>query len=104
MRYTSSMDASEKWPKKTIVYNTPVQSLASDGLKQALVFLWPKLKALGAYPVNLIHDEIVVECKQNQADEVSEILENAMVDGMQCYLKKVPIVVETKIASSWAEK
>jgi len=104
MRYTSNKDASEKWTKKTIVYNTPVQSLASDGLKQALVFLWPKLKAFGAYPVNLIHDEIVVECKQNQADEVSEILENTMIDGMQCYLKKVPVVVETKIASSWAEK
>ena len=104
MRYTSSMDASETWPRKTIVYNTPVQSLASDGLKQALVFLWPKLKALGAYPVNLIHDEIVVECKQNRADEVAEILENAMINGMQCYLKKVPVVVETKIASSWAEK
>jgi len=27
-----------------------------------------------------------------------------MTDGMQCYLKKVPVVVETKIASSWAEK
>ena len=104
MRYTSSMDASETWPRKTIVYNTPVQSLASDGLKLALVFLWPKLKALGAYPVNLIHDEIVVECKQNRADEVAEILENAMINGMQCYLKKVPIIVETKIASSWAEK
>ena len=50
--------------EETIVYNTPVQSLASDGLKQALVFLWPKLKVLGAYPVNLIHDEIVIECKE----------------------------------------
>ena len=82
----------------------PVQSLASDGLKKALVFLWPKLKALGAYPVNLIHDEIVIECKENLAEEVAQILENAMVDGMRCYLKKVPVVVETKIASTWAEK
>ena len=104
MRYTSNKDASETWPKKTIVYNTPVQSLASDGLKQALVFLWPKLKVLGAYPVNLIHDEIVIECKENLAEEVAQILENAMVDGMRCYLKKVPVVVETKIASTWAEK
>ncbi len=36
MRYKSKQDPSKKRPKKTVVYNTPVQSLTSDGLKQAL--------------------------------------------------------------------
>ena len=61
MRYKS------KWPKKTVVYNTPVQSLTSDGLKQALVLLWPHLKALDARPVNLVHDEIIIECRKDVA-------------------------------------
>ena len=104
MRYTSNKDVSEKWPKKTIVYNTPVQSLASDGLKQALVFLWPQLKALGAYPVNLIHDEIVVECRESIAEKISGVLKECMVKGMEFYLKKVPVVVEVKTGCSWAEK
>jgi DNA polymerase-1 len=98
MRYKS------KWPKKTVVYNTPVQSLASDGLKQALVLLWPHLKALDARPVNLVHDEIIIECRKDVAAEMSGILEDCMVRGVECYLKNVPIVVEAKIADSWAGK
>ena len=98
MRYKS------KWPKKTVVYNTPVQSLASDGLKQALVLLWPHLKTLDARPVNIVHDEIIIECRKDVAAEMLGILEDCMVRGMECYLKKVPVLVEAKIADSWAGK
>ena len=104
MRYKSEQDLSKKWPRKTVVYNTPVQSLASDGLKQSLVLLWPHLKALDARPVNLVHDEIIIECRKDVAAEMLGILPDCMVRGMECYLKKVPVVVEAKIADSWAGK
>ncbi len=104
MRYKLEQNPSKKWPRKTVVYNTPVQSLASDGLKQALVLLWPHLKALDARPVNLVHDEIIIECRKDVAEEMSGILEDCMVRGMERYLKKVPVLVEAKIADSWAEK
>ena len=104
MRYKSEQDLSKKWPRKNVVYNTPVQSLASDGLKQTLVLLWPHLKALNARPVNLVHDEIIIECRKDVAAEMLGILEDCMVLGMECYLKKVPVVVEAKIVDSWAGK
>jgi DNA polymerase-1 len=104
MRYKSEQDLSKKWPRKTVVYNTPVQSLASDGLKQSLVLLWSHLKALDARPVNLVHDEIIIECRKGAAEEMLGILEDCMVRGMERYLKKVPVLVEAKIADSWAEK
>ena len=104
MRYKSEQDLSKKWPRKPVVYNTPVQSLASDGLKQALVLLWPHLKALNARPVNLVHDEIIIECRKDVAAETLKILEDCKVRGMGRYLKKVPVVVEAKIADSWAGK
>ena len=104
MRYKSEQDLSKKRPRKTVVYNTPVQSLASDGLKQTLVLLWPHLKALDARPVNIVHDEIIIECRKDAAEEMLAILEDCMVRGMKRYLKKVPVVVEAKIADSWAGK
>jgi DNA polymerase-1 len=104
VRYKSKQDLSKKWPRKTVVYNTPVQSLASDGLKQSLVLLWPHLKALNARPVNLVHDEIIIECRKDVAAEMLKILEDCMVRGMGRYLKKVPILVEVKITDSWAGK
>jgi len=104
MRNKLKQNPSKKWPKKTVVYNTPVQSLASDGLKQALVLLWPHLKALDVRPVNLVHDEIIIECRKDVAAETLKILEDCMVRGMGRYLKKVPVVVEVKITDSWAGK
>ena len=104
MRNKSKQNPSKKWPRKNVVYNTPVQSLASDGLKQSLVLLWPHLKALDARPVNLVHDEIIIECRKDVAAEMLKILEDCMVRGMECYLKKVPVLVEAKIADSWAGK
>ena len=104
MRYKSEQDPSKKSPRKTVVYNTPVQSLASDGLKQSLVLLWPHLKALGARTVNLVHDEIIIECRKDAAEEMLGILEDCMVRGMERYLKKVPVLVESIIADSWAGK
>jgi DNA polymerase-1 len=104
MRSKLKQDPSKKWPRKNVVYNTPVQSLASDGLKQALVLLWPHLKALDARPVNLVHDEIIIECRKDVAAEMLAILEDCMVRGMERYLKKVPVLVEAIIADSWAGK
>jgi len=104
MRYKLKQTPSKKGPRKTVVYNTPVQSLASDGLKQALVLLWSHLKTLDARPVNIVHDEIIIECRKDVAEEMLGILEDCMVQGMGRYLKKVPVVVEAKIADSWAGK
>ena len=59
---------------------------------------------MNARPVNLVHDEIIIECRKDAAEEMLGILEDCMVRGMERYLKKVPVLVEAKIADSWAEK
>jgi DNA polymerase-1 len=43
--------------------NTPVQGSGADGLKAALANLWYRQdECPGAFPVLIVHDEIVVEC------------------------------------------
>ncbi len=96
------------WPgggvRPNVVYNNPVQGLAGDGLKQALVILWPVLKPTGAKLLAVVHDEIVLEAPRREAQEVCRIVKTAMVEGMQVYLKKVPVCVDASIGESWAEK
>ena len=96
------------WPKggirPNVVYNTPVQGLAGDGLKQALGLLWPKLKTTSARLLASVHDELVLEAPQAEAEEVCRITKDAMMRGMQTYLEKVPVQVESAIGDSWAEK
>jgi len=41
---------------------------------------------------------------QDAAEEMLSILEDCMVRGMERYLKKVPVLVESIIADSWAGK
>jgi DNA polymerase-1 len=89
--------------------NAPVQGTGADGLKLALALLWERRgECLGAVPVLVCYDEIVVECAANQAKEAKAWLENAMVEGMDAVMNvtdeiHLPVEVEAWIARSWGE-
>ena len=90
--------------------NFPIQGACVDGLKAALALLWDRREECpGAMPVLAVHDEIVVECPEEQAEEVKAWLERAMVDGMEEVLEgsdqpesRVPVEVETRVSKTWA--
>jgi DNA polymerase-1 len=86
----------------TIRLNTPVQGTGADGLKRALAVLWERRNQVpGAFPVLVVHDEIVIECDAAQAGAVSSWLKQAMVDAMAPWLDPVPVEVEIKVAPTW---
>jgi DNA polymerase-1 len=58
----------------------------------ALVFLREKLKGYDARMINTIHDEIVVEVLEEQAEVVCKIVQEEMLRAGQKILKNVPIV------------
>jgi DNA polymerase-1 len=63
--------------------NHPVQAAGADGVKTAMALLNERLpEYLGAKLVIACHDELVVECPEQQAEEVTCFLEGVMVDGM----------------------
>ena len=51
-----------------------------------------------------IHDEIILEVEEAQAETAKLILEQVMVKAGEHYLTDVPVVVEAAIADSWAGK
>jgi DNA polymerase-1 len=83
--------------------NTPVQGSGADGLKQALALLWERRETCpGAFPILVVHDEIVVECDAGQAEAAAEWLRTSMIDGMAGLLDPVPCEVEVKVGQTWA--
>jgi len=90
--------------------NAPVQGTGADGLKLALALLWERREECpGAAPVACVHDEILVECDEDEAKKVKAWLEKAMIDGMDGVLNgptvggpRVPVEVETQIGKTWA--
>jgi DNA polymerase-1 len=82
--------------------NYTVQGTGGDGIKLALALLWERRhECPGAFPVLVVHDEIVVECDAGQAGEVSAWLRQAMIDGMAPLIAPVPCEVEVTVGASW---
>ena len=84
--------------------DTLVQGTGADILKQALGLLPAALKGTGARIVATVHDEIVLEVPEDQAQEVATRLETVMKRAGQTYMTRVPIDVEVVIASNWIKK
>jgi DNA polymerase-1 len=84
--------------------NLPVQGSAADGLKAALGLLWERRSELpeGACPVLCVHDELVMECWIEDAEEVARIVREAMIEGMQRVLRTVPVEVEATVCQDWS--
>ncbi len=83
--------------------NTPIQGTSADILKRALKLLREELSGTSGKIVNIIHDEIVVEADESEAQSVAAKVENVMVAAGEEYLKAVPVKVETEIADEWVK-
>ncbi len=83
--------------------NMPIQGASADILKRALRLLHDKLKATNARLVNIVHDEVVVECEAAQAEEIARTVEEAMCAAGEEFVTRVPVKVETEIADEWVK-
>jgi DNA polymerase I-like protein with 3'-5' exonuclease and polymerase domains len=83
--------------------NAPIQGTSADILKRALRLLNDELRNTSADIVNIIHDEIVVEVDDGEAEAVARTVERAMCTAGEEYLQTVPVKVETQIAGEWAK-
>jgi DNA polymerase-1 len=81
--------------------NYPIQGAASDIAKLALVYVREEVEGLDARLINSIHDEFVIECAEEQAAEVSEKTQAAMVRAGEDILEKVPVQVEVEVSREW---
>ena len=84
--------------------NTPLQGSASDIFKRAMTRVDAALRNHDAQIVNSIHDELVVECEVDLADEVKTLVTQSMVAAGQEFLRRVPVEVEAVCADAWVKK
>ena len=90
-------------PSFTVFINRQVQGTAADIAKIALGELPSALQKSEAKIIAMIHDEIIIEVPEANADEAARILQQTMEAAGREILKQVPIVAEARIADSWAE-
>lgn len=95
-RYVPELSASNKNMQaagKRIAMNTPIQGSAADIIKIAMVRVYGRLKKEipEARLILQVHDELIVECSENDADRAAEILSEEMTHA--CELK-VPLIAD----------
>jgi DNA polymerase I-like protein with 3'-5' exonuclease and polymerase domains len=52
--------------------------------------------------VAFVHDEIVVEADETQAEQAKEWLRQATLDGLAPLIAPVPVVVEVSLGVTWS--
>ena len=95
-------------PSFTERLNAPVQGTAADILKLALARLWEsRAEHPGAVPILSVHDEIVIECDAEAAQEtvcwLGDTLCGAVEDMLGCPELAGYDVVQTSVVPSWGE-
>lgn len=82
--------------------NTPIQGSAADLIKLAMIHVNHALKR--QYPeaklLLQVHDELIVECPEQIAPQVAELVSVQMQNVAQL---SVPLLAEAKIGKSWFE-
>jgi DNA polymerase-1 len=80
--------------------NAPIQGTAADILKLAMIALDEKLDESTARMLLTVHDEIVIEVKEERAPEVAGIVKGTMEN---IFPLAVPLAVDTHWGKSWYE-
>lgn len=82
--------------------NFPIQGSAAEGLKEALALLVDNMKPSWKL-VAIVHDEIVLEVSEEEAEKAKEVLETSMKLGMKKIVKDIPIIVDSSISNNWCK-
>ena len=94
----ASIGAAQRYAK-----NMPIQGTSADILKRALRLLHNDIAGTSAKLVNIVHDEIVVECDAAETEAATAKLDSAMSRAGSEYVKRVPIKVDIHTADEWSK-
>lgn len=102
-RFIKELAASNKTLKalgKRIAMNTPIQGTAADIIKIAMIKVYNRLKTSGldAKLILQVHDELIVEVKEEQADKAAALLKEEMENAVKL---SIPLIVDVKQGKTW---
>ena len=85
-----------------VALNMPIQGTAADIMKLAMIAVWKRLREEKpeAKLVLQVHDELIVECAESEAESVAKLLEEEME---QVVSLSVPLTAEAHWGGNWLE-
>lgn len=85
-----------------VAMNTPIQGTAADIMKIAMIKLFDRIEKekLSAKLILQVHDELIVECKKEESEQVKQVLKESMENATKL---SIPLKVEISEANNWYE-
>ena len=82
--------------------NAPIQGGAADIIKKAMLRVTPAWRdaGLSAKVLLQVHDELIIEMPENEAEETAAVVKNVMEN---VFALSVPLIAEVGIADNWAD-
>ncbi len=85
-----------------VAMNSPIQGTAADIIKIAMIRVWKELRRAGLASklILQVHDELVIETRREETEQVGRILEESMKGAAQL---AVPLEVDLHTGENWYE-
>jgi DNA polymerase I len=85
--------------------NLPVQGAAADAMLRAIALVHRRLRGLQGGLVACVHDELLLEVAEGDAEAARQILEEAMVEAFELTFPGAPTcgVVAAAVGRTWKE-
>ena len=87
-----------------VAVNMPIQGTAADVLKRAMIDLHAALARSGARErgrmILTVHDELLVEAREDAVDEIAEIVRVSMQSAASL---EVPLTVDVGVGANWKD-
>ena len=82
--------------------NAPIQGGVADAMLVAYGELWRLIAGWSSVePVVTVHDSLVVECDERDADEVAWLVFSALQRGFARFCPDVPVAVSFDVRGRW---
>ena len=99
-----SPNASERAFLERAAINAPIQGAAADIIRRAMIRMPGALAdaGLGARMLLQVHDELIFECADAEADRTMDVVKRVMVSAPDPVVKlSVPLQVDARAAQNW---
>ncbi len=85
-----------------IALNTPIQGTSADIIKKAMIAIYNEFKEknIKSKIILQVHDELIIDLKEEEKDLVTEIVTKNMINAIQL---KVPLIVSNDYGKNWYE-
>ncbi len=88
--------------EKRVAINTPIQGTAADLIKKAMLTIQEQIEAkkMAGRIILQIHDELVLECPENEVDELTVMVKKCMSNVI---FWEVPLDISIRTGDNWGE-